>query len=105
VTGSRTVFEATLAARRPARLVYTSSVAAYGYHPDNPVPLTEDTPTLAPTHTQSTNERGRDHVLRSLNHVRAGGRPGRRSPATAVLGSSRQVQRVVPERLAPVECG
>ncbi|AGZ53063.1 NAD-dependent epimerase/dehydratase family protein [Mycobacterium kansasii] len=42
--GTRNVFAATVAARRPRRLVYTSSVAAYGYHSDNPVPLTEDTP-------------------------------------------------------------
>lgn len=47
--GTRNVFEATVAAQkasgRPRRLVYTSSVAAYGYHSDNPVPLTEDVPT------------------------------------------------------------
>ncbi|GAB1813292.1 NAD-dependent epimerase/dehydratase family protein [Mycobacterium sp. MUNTM1] len=42
--GSRNVFEATVAAERPRRLVYTSSVAAYGYHSDNPNPLTEDVP-------------------------------------------------------------
>ncbi|OBJ58575.1 NAD-dependent epimerase/dehydratase family protein [Mycobacterium asiaticum] len=42
--GTRNVFEATVAAERPRRLVYTSSVAAYGYHSDNPVPLTEDVP-------------------------------------------------------------
>jgi UDP-glucose 4-epimerase len=42
--GTRNVFEATVAARRPHRLVYTSSVAAYGYHGDNPVPITEDVP-------------------------------------------------------------
>ncbi|OBK29658.1 epimerase [Mycobacterium asiaticum] len=42
--GTRNVFEATVAAARPRRLVYTSSVAAYGYHSDNPVPLTEDVP-------------------------------------------------------------
>lgn len=42
--GTRNVFEATVAASRPHRLVYTSSVAAYGYHSDNPVPLTEDVP-------------------------------------------------------------
>jgi nucleoside-diphosphate-sugar epimerase len=42
--GTRNVFEATVAAERPKRLVYTSSVAAYGYHADNPVPLTEDVP-------------------------------------------------------------
>ncbi len=37
--GSRNVFAA---ARRCKRLVYTSSVAAYGFHADNPQPLTED---------------------------------------------------------------
>jgi nucleoside-diphosphate-sugar epimerase len=42
--GTRNVFEATVAAGRPRRLVYTSSVAAYGYHADNPVPITEDVP-------------------------------------------------------------
>lgn len=42
LAGTRNVFEATVAAARPRRLVYTSSVAAYGYHPDNPVPITED---------------------------------------------------------------
>ena len=45
LTGTRNVFEATVAAPRANRLVYTSSVAAYGYHADNPVPLTEDVPT------------------------------------------------------------
>jgi len=44
LAGARNVFEATVAAERPSRLVYTSSVAAYGYHSDNPVPLTEDVP-------------------------------------------------------------
>src|SRR5918997_33604 len=42
--GSRTVFAAAAAAPRARRLVYTSSVAAYGFHPDNPQPLTEDVP-------------------------------------------------------------
>jgi UDP-glucose 4-epimerase len=41
--GSRNVFAATAAAGA-ARLVYTSSVAAYGFHTDNPTPLTEDVP-------------------------------------------------------------
>ena len=44
LTGTRNVFEATVAADRPRRLVYTSSVAAYGYHSDNPMPITEDVP-------------------------------------------------------------
>ena len=42
--GARNVFEATVSFTRPRRLVYTSSVAAYGYYTDNPVPLTEDVP-------------------------------------------------------------
>ncbi|HEY1523319.1 MAG TPA: NAD-dependent epimerase/dehydratase family protein [Solirubrobacteraceae bacterium] len=41
--GSRSVFEATVAAGVP-RLVYASSVAAYGFHADNPRLLTEDIP-------------------------------------------------------------
>jgi UDP-glucose 4-epimerase len=41
--GSRNVFEAA-AASGAKRLVYASSVAAYGFHEDNPVPLTEDVP-------------------------------------------------------------
>ena len=32
------------AGQAPKRLVYASSVAAYGFHADNPVPLTEDVP-------------------------------------------------------------
>ncbi|MGZ5347198.1 MAG: NAD-dependent epimerase/dehydratase family protein [Solirubrobacterales bacterium] len=43
IEGSRNVFDATVAAGVP-RLVYTSSVAAYGYH-DHDGPLTEDMPT------------------------------------------------------------
>ena len=41
--GSRNVFEAAVAAGAE-RLVYTSSVAAYGFHADNPQPLTEEVP-------------------------------------------------------------
>ena len=40
LTGSRNVFRA--AREHVGRLVYTSSVAAYGFHSDNPQPLTED---------------------------------------------------------------
>ena len=43
--GSRNVFEAAVAAGAQ-RLVYTSSVAAYGFHPSNPDVLTEEIPTL-----------------------------------------------------------
>ncbi|MBV9310079.1 MAG: NAD-dependent epimerase/dehydratase family protein, partial [Solirubrobacterales bacterium] len=39
--GSRNVFEAAVAAGAK-RLIYASSVAAYGFHADNPSPLTEE---------------------------------------------------------------
>ncbi|HEX8084581.1 MAG TPA: NAD-dependent epimerase/dehydratase family protein [Solirubrobacteraceae bacterium] len=42
--GSRNVFQAAVCADRVKRLVYTSSVAAYGFHEDNPLPLDEDVP-------------------------------------------------------------
>jgi UDP-glucose 4-epimerase len=42
--GSRNVFAAAAKAKRVKRLVYTSSVAAYGFHADNPQPLTEAVP-------------------------------------------------------------
>ncbi len=41
--GTRNVFEAAITAG-VKRLVYASSVAAYGFHPENPLPLTEDIP-------------------------------------------------------------
>jgi UDP-glucose 4-epimerase len=41
--GSRNVFEAAVTAKAK-RLVYASSVAAYGFHAHNPQPLTEDVP-------------------------------------------------------------
>src|SRR4051794_382260 len=43
--GSRNVFEAAIEAG-VGRLVYASSVAAYGFHPENPQPLTEETPAI-----------------------------------------------------------
>jgi nucleoside-diphosphate-sugar epimerase len=44
VEGTRNVLDAA-AAVGAARFVYASSVAAYGFHPDNPVGMTEDWPT------------------------------------------------------------
>ena len=43
LTGSRNVFQAAVDAG-VKRLVYASSVAAYGFHKDNPQPLREDVP-------------------------------------------------------------
>lgn len=47
--GSRNVFEAAAAAGC-RRIVYTSSIAAYGFHPDHPPRLTEDTPPAGTGH-------------------------------------------------------
>ena len=41
--GSRNAFEAAVLSGAE-RLVYASSVAAYGFHPENPLPLDEETP-------------------------------------------------------------
>ena len=46
VGGFRNVLDA-VAATGVRKFVYTSSVSAYGAHPDNPVPLTEDSPLRA----------------------------------------------------------
>jgi UDP-glucose 4-epimerase len=43
VQGTRNVFEVAIKAG-VKRLVYASSVAAYGFHPENPLPLTEEVP-------------------------------------------------------------
>src|SRR6266545_1632655 len=61
LAGTRNVFEATVSADRPHRLVYTSSLAAYGYHVDNPVPLPEDVPARgSPEHYYSTTKARRE---------------------------------------------
>jgi nucleoside-diphosphate-sugar epimerase len=65
--GTRNVFEAVAAgaaAGRPRRLVYTSSVAAYGYHWNNPVPLTEDVPARgSPEHYYSAQKAACEALL------------------------------------------
>lgn len=43
VTGSQNVINA-VAEARVKKLIFTSSIAAYGAHPNNPVPLTEESP-------------------------------------------------------------
>jgi UDP-glucose 4-epimerase len=65
--GTRNVFEATVAGSRPRRLVYCSSVAAYGYHSDNPVPLTEDVPTRgSPEHYYSAQKASCEALLADI---------------------------------------
>jgi len=46
ISGSRNVFQAA-AQTGVAHLLYTSSATAYGFYPDNDVPLTEDSPLRA----------------------------------------------------------
>jgi nucleoside-diphosphate-sugar epimerase len=65
LAGTRNVVEATVSADRPRRLVYTSSLAAYGYHADNPVPLTEDVPARgSPEHYYSAQKAACEALLR-----------------------------------------
>jgi UDP-glucose 4-epimerase len=68
--GTRNVFEACAAGAsngRPRRLVYSSSVAAYGYHSDNPVPLTEDVPARGtPEHYYSEQKAACEALLAEL---------------------------------------
>jgi UDP-glucose 4-epimerase len=64
--GSRNVFEATFEAGAK-RLVYTSSVAAYGYHEDNPDPLTEDVPARGtPEHYYSSHKADLEKLLANV---------------------------------------
>jgi UDP-glucose 4-epimerase len=64
LTGSRNVFEAAVAAPRPHRLIHTSSLAAYGYHADNPLPLTEDVPARgSPEHYYSAHKAKCEAIL------------------------------------------
>jgi nucleoside-diphosphate-sugar epimerase len=66
VDGSRTVFEA--AAKGGAhRICYASSVAAYGFHADNPLWLTEDVPPRGtPEHFYSAQKAEVESVLAEL---------------------------------------
>jgi nucleoside-diphosphate-sugar epimerase len=64
VGGSRNVFESAALAARPGRLVFASSVAAYGYHAGNPVPLTEDVPARgSPEHYYSAHKAACEALL------------------------------------------
>ena len=63
VDGSRIVFEAAVAARAQ-RLCYASSVAAYGFHADNPTWLSEDVPPRGtPEHFYSQQKAEVEQVL------------------------------------------
>jgi nucleoside-diphosphate-sugar epimerase len=68
--GSRNVFEAALEAG-VKRLVYTSSVAAYGWHDDNPDLLTEDVPPRGTdAHYYSAQKAAVEQMLENLSRVR-----------------------------------
>src|SRR4051795_12843180 len=54
------------------RFVYASSVAAYGFHPDNPVPLTEDWPTRPADHLFYAQEKAE---IEQLLHDEAANHP------------------------------
>lgn len=111
LAGTRNVFEATVAADRPTRLVYTSSVAAYGYHADNPVPLTEDVPARgSKEHYYSEQKAECEAVLRDVTAdselevyvLRPCIVAGPKAPALADSMPWRQVTELVPSPLRGV---
>lgn len=64
IEGSRNVFEAAASTDRVRRLVFTSSMAAYGYYADNPSPLTEDVPARgSPEHYYSAQKAACEALL------------------------------------------
>jgi nucleoside-diphosphate-sugar epimerase len=68
LTGSRNVFEGAVAAGAK-RIVYASSVAAYGFHADNPQPLTEDVPARGTaTHYYSAQKAEVEELLADTIH-------------------------------------
>lgn len=68
VTGTRNVVAACVA-HGVKRLVITSSGAAYGYHPDNPVPLTEDAPCRGnPEFAYADHKRQVEEILADARH-------------------------------------
>lgn len=70
IQGSRNVFEAAIESGSK-RLIYTSSVAAYGFHDDNPLPLTEDVPARGtPEHGYSDQKAQVEKLLTNLTRVR-----------------------------------
>ncbi len=71
VEGTLNAFRAAVAAGA-RRFVYASSVAAYGFHRDNPVGMTEDWPTRAAEHLSYAQEKAE---LESLLREEAGRHP------------------------------
>jgi nucleoside-diphosphate-sugar epimerase len=71
VDGTLNVFRAAAAAGAQ-RFVYASSVAAYGFHPDNPVPMDEGWPTRPAAHLFYAQEKAE---LEHLLHDEAAGHP------------------------------
>ncbi|HVF53542.1 MAG TPA: NAD-dependent epimerase/dehydratase family protein [Actinomycetota bacterium] len=66
LVGARNVFEVTLESTAK-RLIYTSSVAAYGWHENNPQPLTEDVPARGTeTHYYSKQKAEVERLLTNL---------------------------------------
>ncbi|MGJ8597348.1 SDR family oxidoreductase [Sulfitobacter sp.] len=68
VTGTRNVLDACIK-HKVKRLVVTSSGAAYGYHADNPIPLTEDAPCRGnPEFAYADHKRQVEEMLAAARH-------------------------------------
>lgn len=85
LAGSRNVFQAAVAAKAK-RLIFTSSVAAYGFHDDAPALLTEDVPARG---TERLRTRPRRPRSRPSWYRRSRARTPRRSFCVRALSRAR----------------
>jgi UDP-glucose 4-epimerase len=98
--GARNVFEAAVAQARPRRLVFTSSVAAYGYHHDTPLPIVETVPVRGSTeHYYSAQKAACEQLLAELT-TGTGLEVYVLRPCIVAGPRARQIARLVPWRLA-----
>ncbi len=87
VEGTLNAFRAAAAAGA-RRFVYASSVAAYGFHPDNPVGMTEEWPVRPAARLFYAREKAElEHLLRAeAARLEAAGRRARPVPAAPAAG-------------------
>jgi nucleoside-diphosphate-sugar epimerase len=103
VTGTLNAFRAAAAAGA-SRFVYSSSVAAYGFHPDNPVGMDEDWPVRPAARLFYAQEKAElEHLLRAESAARPAGPVLYLLRPSIVLGPHTVgAKRLLPGPLAPL---
>ena len=102
--GTRNVFEACVAAGT-RRLVYTSSIAAYGFHPDTPEVVTEDDMPRGTEEfyysAQKAELEALFHELRRRLRHRGVHLPAEHRRGTRRAGANQRRRQALPDRRAP----